>query len=109
MPLSILRKYFRKKPKILQLVALIVTERLFTNADKNNWMEEEFHVASNEEQMELSDTESDDLYDNVQEQIKIKVDDFITSPNVCIQWALEYEKPTTALNELRDLASYFKK
>ena len=54
--------------------------------------------------MELSDTESDALYDNGHEQNKIKVDDCITSINVCIQWALENEKPTTALYELRDSA-----
>ena len=32
------------------------------NADINDWIQEEFHVDSNDEQMELSDTESDDLY-----------------------------------------------
>ena len=53
--------------------------------------------------MELSDTELNDLYDNGHEQNKIKVGDSITSTNVCIQWALEYDKQTSALFELRDL------
>ena len=48
------------------LVALIVTERHFTNADINNWIQEEFHVESKKEQMELSDTEWDDLYSRQQ-------------------------------------------
>ena len=38
--------------------------------------------------MELSDTESDDLYDNGHKQNKNKVNDCITSTNVCIQGAL---------------------
>ena len=91
MPLNSLRKYFRQKTELTTsgtLVALILTERLFMNADINNRIQAEFHVESNEEQMELSDTESDDLYDNGHEQNKIKVDYCITSTNVCIQWAI---------------------
>ena len=68
----------------------------------NSWIPEEFYVKSNEEQMELSDTESEALYDNGHEQNKIKVNYCITSINVCIQWALENYKPTTSLYELRD-------
>ena len=41
--------------KILQLfgtiVAQIGTEYLFTNADIKNWIQDEFHVESNGEQM----------------------------------------------------------
>ena len=40
--------------------------------------------------MELSDTESGDLYDNSYEQNKIKVDD-------CITWTLEYELRDSAV------------
>ena len=36
------------------------------------------------------------------------MEDCITSTNVCIQWALEYDKPTSALFELRDLAVILK-
>ena len=56
--------------------------------------------------MEFLGTESADLYHNGHEQNKIKVDDCITSTNVCIQWTLENDNPTTALYELYD---YFKK
>ena len=52
--------------------------------------------------MVLSDTEWDDSYDNGHEQNKIKVDDCITSTNT-----VEYDKPTTALYEQRDLAVKF--
>ena len=68
MPLNILQNIFQKENKDLTtigtLIAQIGSEHLFTNADINNWIQEEFHVDSNDEQMELSDTESDDLYDN---------------------------------------------
>ena len=57
-------------------------------------------MESNEKQMELSDTELNDLYDNGHEQNKIKVGDSITSTNVCIQWALENDKSRTALYQL---------
>ena len=50
----------------------------------------------------MSDTESDDLYDNGHEQNIIELKDCVTSTNVCIQQALEYDKPTTALYELGD-------
>ena len=56
-------------------VAQICTENLFTNADINNWIQEEFHMESNEDQVELSDMESDTLYDNGHEQNKMKVND----------------------------------
>ena len=56
-------------------------------------------MESNEEDMELSDTELGDLYDNGHEHNKIKVDDCVTSTNVCIQWALKYDKLETALYE----------
>ena len=60
--------------------------------------------------MELSYTESGDLYDNTcsYEDNKIKVDDCIASTNVCIQWTLEYYKPKTALYELSDSAVILK-
>ena len=45
----------------------------------NNWIQEEFHEERNEEQMELLHTESGELYDNGQEQNKVKVNDCITS------------------------------
>ena len=45
--------------------------------------------------MELSDMETPDWYDNGHEQNKIKVDDFLTSTDVCMQGVL-------ALYELRD-------
>ena len=41
-------------------------------------------MKSNGEKMKLSDTESGDLYDNSYERNKIKVDDCITSTNVCM-------------------------
>ena len=65
-------------------------------------------MESNGEQLELSDTESEDLYDSGHEENNIKVDDCITSINICIQWALENNKPTTALYELRDSAVILK-
>lgn len=112
MPLNILQNIIQEENEDLStigtLVAQIGTEHLFTNADINNWIQEEFHVESNEEQMELSDTESEDLYDSGHEENKIKVDDAITSINICIQWALENDKPTTALYELRDSAVILK-
>ena len=86
------------------LAALIVTEHFLSNADKNNWIQEDFNVVSYEEQMLLSDTKSCDLCDNGNEQSKFKDDDCITSINICIQWALEDDKFTTALYELRDSA-----
>ena len=49
---------------------------------------DEFHVESSEERMELSDTASNDLYDYGHKQNKIEVNDCITSPNVYILWAL---------------------
>ena len=42
------------------------------------------------------------VFFNGHEQNKIKADDCVTSINVCIQWALETDKRTTPLNELRD-------
>ena len=36
------------------------------------------------------------------------MNDCITSANVSIQWALEYDKPTTALYEQHDLAVILK-
>ena len=58
MPLNLLQKIFQEETEnltvIATIVAQIVTEHLFTNADINNWIQEEFHVVSNEEQMELS-------------------------------------------------------
>ena len=42
--------------------------------------------------MELSGTESGDLYDKDQEQNIIKVEDCIAPTNVYILWALEYDK-----------------
>ena len=56
MPLNILQKIFQEENEDLTtigtLVAQIGTENLFTNADINNWIQEEFHVESNDEQME---------------------------------------------------------
>ena len=76
LPLNNLQKIFQEKDEDLIsigiLVAQIGSEHLFTNADINNRIQEEFHVESNKEQMELSDTESDDLYDNGHEQNKTK-------------------------------------
>ena len=67
-PLNILQKTFLEEnldfTAIGTLVAQIGTEHLFMNADINNWIQKEFHVEVNKKQMELSDTESDDLYDN---------------------------------------------
>ena len=58
MPLNLLQKIFQEETEnltvIATIVAQIVTEHLFTNADINNWIQEEFHVVSNEEQTELS-------------------------------------------------------
>ena len=113
MLLNILQKYYNilyiiipEKTEdlttIATLVAQIVTERLFTNADINNWIQEEFHVECNEDQMVLSDSKSDDFYDNGHEQNNIKVDERIKSTNACLQWAFEYDKSTTALYELYD-------
>ena len=45
---------------------------------------------------------------NGHEQNKIKVNDRITSTNVRIQWALEYDKPTRALYKQHDPAVFFK-
>ena len=59
------------------VVAQFGGEHLFANVVINNWIPEEFHVESNVEQMELSDTESNDLYDNGHEQNKSKVHDGI--------------------------------
>ena len=82
MSLYILQKIFQEAAEDLTtigtLVNQIVTEHLFTNADINNWIQEEFHVETNEEPTELSATESADLYDNGHEQNKINVDDCIT-------------------------------
>ena len=89
MPLNILQKIYQQDPDDLTTIGTlgdqIVTVQLFTNADINNWIQEELHVKSNGEQMKLSDTESGDLYDNTYKQNKNKVDDCITSTNVCIQ------------------------
>ena len=74
----------------------------------NNWIQEEFHVESNKVQVELSHTESDALYVNGQEQNKIKEDDCVTSINGGLQWAMENDKPTTALCEKRDSAVILK-
>ena len=112
MTLNILQKIYQEETEDLTIIGTlgdqIVTGQLFTNADINNWTQEELHVKSSGEQMELSDTESGDLYDNCYEQNKLKVDDCIRSANVCIQWALEYDKPKTALYELRDSAVILK-
>ena len=89
MPLNILQNIIQKENRNIStigtLVAQIGTEHFFTNADINNWIQEEFHVESNEEQIELSDTDSEDLYDSDHEENKIKVDDCIKSINICIQ------------------------
>ena len=89
MPFNILQKIYQEETEDLTTIGTlgdqIVTGQLFTNADINNWIQEELHVKSNGEQMVLSDTESADLYDNSYEQNKIKVDDYIASTNVCIQ------------------------
>ena len=112
MHLNILQKIKQEETEDLTTIGTlgdqIVTGQLFTNADINNWIQEELHRKSNGEQMELSDTESGDLYDNSYEQNKIKVDDCIASTNVCIQWTLEYYKPKTALYELSDSAIILK-
>ena len=55
---------------ILQKIA-----NIFANADINNCIQEELHVESSEDQMELG---LEDLYDNGDEQNKIKVDDCST-------------------------------
>ena len=106
MPLNTLQKIYQEETEDLTTIGTlgdqIVTGQLFTSADINNWIQEELHVKSNGE---LSDTES---YDNGHEQNKIKVNDCITSTNVCIQWALSYDEPKTALYELRDLAIIIK-
>ena len=63
-------------------MAQIGSEHIFTNADINNWIKKEIVVESNEEQMELTDTKSYNLYDNGHEQQKITVDYRITSTNL---------------------------
>ena len=61
MPINILQKINQEEnadlSTIRTLIAQIGTVHLFTNADIYNFIQEEFHVESNEEQMELSDTE----------------------------------------------------
>ena len=80
-PLNILQKTFQEENEdltaIRTIVAQIGTEHLFTNANINNCIQEEFHVKANEGQMELSDSESDDLYYKGHEHNKVKEDDCI--------------------------------
>ena len=66
MPLKILQKIFQAQTEDLTTIGTHVAQI----------------VESSDEQMELSNTESDVLYDNVQEQIKIKINDCITFTNV---------------------------
>ena len=76
---------------ILQKIA-----NIFANADINNCIQEEFHVESNKQQMEFSDTESGDFYNNGRGQNKIIVDDCITWTNVHMHimgiwiWSADY-------------------
>ena len=48
--------------------------------------------------------EATQSYHQTIKQNKIKVEDCKISTNVYIQWALDYDKPKTALYELRDSA-----
>ena len=81
----------------------IVTGQLLTNADINNWIQEELHVKSNGGHMELS--EQNRAIDTI---IVMKKTKLKWTTNVCIQWALEYDKPTSALLEPRDSAVILK-
>ena len=57
--------------------------------------------------MQLSELELDDLYDNGHMN-KTNFSGRLYNINKCMQWALEYDKPTSALFELRDLAVILK-
>ena len=55
----------------------------------------------------MADTELDDLYDNGDMKIT-KCEWTINKYCICIQWTLEYDKPKTALYELRESALILK-
>ena len=86
MLLNILQNIFQEVNEDLTTIGTLVAqfgiEHFVKNADRNDRIQEEFHVESKEQEMEWSDTESDDLYDNSHEQSKIKVQDCIISTNV---------------------------
>ena len=68
MPLNILQKILQQENEDLTtigtLAGQIVIEHIFTNADIHNWIQEEFHVKRNDDQVKLSNTETGALYDS---------------------------------------------